>query len=384
MGMNYILLEDGPEGEVKVFANPKKLICAWSIDEVPKALQDMEDERSDGMWLAGYASYELGYALEPKLEKIIPSNRQAPLICFGVFSGPDDDAKKDLEKQAVLEKNFAELDHPVALWSESDYEIPFNVLADYIASGDFYQTNLTFPMSSKYKGTVLGLYERLKTLQPVKYGGVVNFSEGPILISRSPELFFKVDNNGNISTRPMKGTLPRGKDSEEDERLKKWLSSDPKNRAENLMIVDLLRNDISRISKVGSVHVPELFTVETYETVLQMVSEVRASLLDHLSIRDLFTALFPCGSITGAPKIRAMEVIRDVEAEARDVYCGSMGWISPKGSMSFNVCIRTLSLFADGNVRLNVGGGIVHDSTAKTEYEEALWKARYAKLPQKT
>ena len=380
--MDYILLEDGPDGEVNVFANPERLICAWSIDDVPKALQDMEDERSAGKWLAGFASYELGYALETKLEGLMPSKRLSPLLCFGVFSGPDNDIKQKLENQALKEKDYAELDHPVALWTENDYEVPFNLLTNYISSGDFYQTNLTFPMTSKYKGTVLGLYERLKTFQPVKYGGVVHFSEGPVIISRSPELFFKVDNDGNISTRPMKGTLPRGKNAQEDESLKRWLSTDPKNRAENLMIVDLLRNDISRISKVGSVHVPELFTVETYETVLQMVSEVRAKLLDKLSIKDLFTALFPCGSITGAPKIRAMEVIRDVEPEARDVYCGSMGWISPQGSMSFNVCIRTLSLFQDGNVRLNVGGGIVHDSTARTEYEEALWKARYAKLPQ--
>ena len=332
--------------------------------------------------MAGFASYELGYALETKLEGLMPSKRLSPLLCFGVFSGPDNNTKQKLESQAIKEKEYAELDHPVALWSENDYEAPFNIITNYILSGDFYQTNLTFPMASKFKGTVLGLYERLKTFQPVKYGGVVHFSEGPAIISRSPELFFKVDNDGNISTRPMKGTLPRGKNAQEDENLKKWLSNDPKNRAENLMIVDLLRNDISRISKVGSVHVPELFTVETYETVLQMVSEVRAKLLDQLSIKDLFTALFPCGSITGAPKIRAMEVIRDVEPEARDVYCGSMGWISPQGSMSFNVCIRTLSLFQDGNVRLNVGGGIVHDSTARTEYEEALWKARYAKLPQ--
>ena len=383
MSIEYILLEDGPEGEAKVFANPEKMICAWNTDDVLKALQEMETARAAGKWLAGYVSYELGYALEPKLNNLMPNNRRSPLICFGVFSGTDDNVRQELANQSFIDKDHAELDEPLALWSESDYEIPFNILAKYIASGDFYQTNLTFPMTSTHKGTALGLYERLKTLQPVKYGGLVNFNQGPILISRSPELFFKVDDRGNISTRPMKGTLPRGKNKQEDDELKNWLSNDPKNRAENLMIVDLLRNDISRIAKVGSVHVPELFTVETYETVLQMISEVRAKLLDRLSIKDLFTALFPCGSITGAPKIRAMEVIRDVELEPRDVYCGPMGWISPNGSMSFNVCIRTLSLFPNKDVRLNVGGGIVYDSTAKAEYEEALWKARYTKLPQK-
>ena len=185
--MDYILLEDGPDGEVNVFANPERLICAWSIDDVPKALQDMEDERSAGKWLAGFASYELGYALETKLEGLMPSKRLSPLLCFGVFSGPDNNTKQKLESQAIKEKEYAELDHPVALWSENDYEAPFNIITNYILSGDFYQTNLTFPMASKFKGTVLGLYERLKTFQPVKYGGVVHFSEGPAIISRSPE-----------------------------------------------------------------------------------------------------------------------------------------------------------------------------------------------------
>jgi para-aminobenzoate synthetase component 1 len=383
MSETYILLEDGPDGQAQVFANPERLICAWTADEVAQAFADIETARSDGKWLAGFASYELGYALEPKLESLMPENRRSPLIAFGVFDGPDAIAKRSLMHQAISDQDDAGLETPNPIWSEAEYAKAFDVVNEYICSGDFYQTNLTFPMTSQHSGTPLGLYARLRSAQPVNYGGVVNLGEGPVLVSRSPELFFKVDEQGIISTRPMKGTVPRGKDAAEDAQLATWLAQDPKNRAENLMIVDLLRNDISRVSEIGSVHVPELFTVETYATVHQMVSEVRAKLLDGLSIGELFKALFPCGSITGAPKIRAMEVIRDLEPEPRDIYCGSMGWIAPTGAMSFNVCIRTLSLFKDGDVRLNVGGGVVYDSTASSEYEEALWKARYTKLPPK-
>jgi len=383
MSDQYILLEDGPDGQAQVFADPERLIVAWEPDEVAQAFADMEAARSAGKWLAGFASYELGYALEPKLAGRMPDGRKSPLICFGIFAGPDADAKRSLMHRATHDQSGADLEPVQAVWSEAEYASAFAVVNEYIKSGDFYQTNLTFPMVSKFEGNVLGLYARLRDAQAVNYGGVVNLGQGPVLISRSPELFFKVDDAGVISTRPMKGTVPRGDDASADDDLVAWLASDPKNRAENLMIVDLLRNDISRVSEVGSVHVPELFTVETYATVHQMVSEVRAKLLDGLSIGDLFTALFPCGSITGAPKIRAMEVIADLEAEPRNAYCGSMGWIAPTGAMSFNVLIRTLSLFEGGDVRLNVGGGVVYDSTASAEYEEALWKARYTKLPPK-
>jgi para-aminobenzoate synthetase component 1 len=193
-------------------------------------------------------------------------------------------------------------------------------------------------------------------------------------------LFYRVDVDGVISTRPMKGTVPRGKTEAEDAELIAFLGSDEKNRAENLMIVDLLRNDISRVAELGSVKVPELFTVESYATVHQMTSLVQAQMREGVSIGEMFTALFPCGSITGAPKIRAMEVINDLEEAPRDIYCGSIGWIAPDGASAFNVAIRTLSLDADGTARLNVGGGVVYDSTAPSEYEEALWKARYATL----
>jgi para-aminobenzoate synthetase component 1 len=201
---------------------------------------------------------------------------------------------------------------------------------------------------------------------------------GPIVLSRSPELFFEIDREGWIETHPMKGTAPRGATPEEDERLKEFLRNDEKNQAENRMIVDLLRNDISLISEVGSLDVPELFRIESYPTVHQMVSRVRAKLLPDLSLRNIFAALFPCGSITGAPKIRAMEVLRDLETSPRGVYCGAIGWIAPGGAMRFSVAIRTISLYPQSEAVYNVGGGVVFDSTAEEEYRECLLKARFA------
>jgi para-aminobenzoate synthetase component 1 len=199
----------------------------------------------------------------------------------------------------------------------------------------------------------------------------------PDLVSRSPERCFRTNNKGRIETRPMKGTQPRSDDPVADAERKLWLARDEKNRAENLMIVDLLRNDISRVAKPGSVHVPELFKVESYATVHQMVSLVAAELQDGAGLGDILRALFPCGSITGAPKLRSMQILYDLEPWVRDIYCGSIGWAAPDGSSEFNVAIRTLMVDEDRAV-LNVGGGVVWDSTGPSEYEEALWKARFA------
>ena len=247
----------------------------------------------------------------------------------------------------------------------------------HLREGDCYQANLTFPVEAKWTGDPLSAFDALAARQAVKYGALVDLG-GPVILSRSPELFFEIDGDGWIETHPMKGTAPRGKTPEEDEELKHFLANDPKNQAENRMIVDLLRNDISLISEVGTLDVPELFRIESFATVHQMVSKVRAKLLPGLSIRDIFAALFPCGSITGAPKIRAMEILRELETAPRNAYCGAIGWIEPGGKMRFNVAIRTITLFPDGEAVYNVGGGVVFDSTAEEEYAECLLKARYA------
>ena len=248
----------------------------------------------------------------------------------------------------------------------------------YIAAGDCYQINLTFPLATHLlSGTALGLYGALRARQVVGHGAFVDLGVGPVLISRSPELFIRLDAAGRIEARPMKGTAPRDADPVRDAELAEELRASAKGQAENLMIVDLLRNDISRISRVGSVKVPELFAVEHYATLHQMVSRVVGQLVDAPSLAGVVNALFPCGSITGAPKIRAMEIIHQVEPHPRGAYCGAIGWMAPDGAASFNVAIRTLSLAPDGAITLNVGGGVVQDSTTEGEWEEALWKARY-------
>lgn len=369
----FIQFDQGPSGGPERFTSPDKMIVAWQADEVPAALEAIAAASRGGYWLAGYASYELGYVLMPKLIELLPEKRDTPLLAFGLFrAGP---------QGAVGADPIGQIDDMAPKWAASDYEHAFERVIDYIGAGDIYQANLTFPINGTIKGNALELYHRLAARQPVRHGAYVDLGVGPVILSRSPELFFQTDATGRIETRPMKGTVERGKTPAEDQANQDWLSASEKNRAENLMIVDLLRNDISRIAEVGSVKVPDLFTIESYATVHQMTSRIVAQLLPQTGLPELLQALFPCGSITGAPKRRAMQIIRELEPDPRGIYCGAIGWWAPDGRSCFNVAIRTLSLFDDTRLRLNVGGGVVYDSRADSEYEEALWKARFADLP---
>ena len=371
-----ILCEHGPGGAPALFDTPREVVVAWRARDVRAALDRAEAARRAGGWLAGYVAYEAGYALEPRLKPLMPRRRAGPLVAFGVYDGPRD-AGRVLE-QAAGQADAARLSGLRPLVSRAAYGAAFARVADYIAAGDCYQINLTFPMAARLEaGAALGLYGALRARQTVGYGMFCDLGAGPVVISRSPELFFRVE-GGVIVARPMKGTAPRDADPVRDAALAAELRASDKAQAENLMIVDLLRNDIARISEVGSVKVPELYAVEAFSTVHQMSSTVTGRLTGKVDLAALMAALFPCGSVTGAPKIRAMQIIREVERGARGVYCGAMGWMSPQGDAAFNVAIRTMSLSPDGSVRLNVGGGVVHDSTADGEWEEALWKARYA------
>ncbi|MER9576319.1 aminodeoxychorismate synthase component I [Mesorhizobium sp. M0189] len=356
-----------------VFDRPAEIISAHGEADFLPALEAAQAAHDGGKWLAGYFSYEAGYLLEPKLVPLLPAGRRAPLFCLGVFDPPVEETVAPGDLPASNGPIF----DPKAAWSSDDYAKRFAGLHDHIRKGDCYQGNLTFPVHAQWSGDPLDAFNALTERQPVKYGALVALGD-PIVLSRSPELFFEVDAEGMIETHPMKGTAPRGATKAEDDRLKAFLRNDEKNQAENRMIVDLLRNDISLISEVGTLDVPELFRIESYPTVHQMVSRVRAKLLPGLAIRQIFAALFPCGSITGAPKIRAMEILRELEGGPRDVYCGAIGWIAPGGRMRFSVAIRTISLFANGEAVYNVGGGVVFDSTAEEEYQECLLKARFA------
>ena len=371
-----IRFDQGPKGAGTCFDQPLRVIRADGPEDVPAALAALDAARAGGHWLAGYASYELGYALEPKLAGRRPARRRLPLICFGVSERPPVGRVGRCPASRPGEGGLGDLK---PRWTYDRYAEAFAEVNRNIGKGDIYQANLTFPIDADAYGTADELYAALQAKQAVGYGALVQQDGLPDLLSRSPELFFRTGADGVIETRPMKGTQPRSDDPVEDARRRDFLRQDEKNRAENLMIVDLLRNDISRVAQTGSVHVPELFAVESYATVHQMVSLVRAKLRPDAGLADIFAALFPCGSITGAPKIRSMEILAELEPWARDIYCGTIGWAAPDGASEFNVAIRTLML-EEGRATLNVGGGVVWDSTAESEYEEALWKARFARV----
>ncbi|MFN4156516.1 MAG: aminodeoxychorismate synthase component I [Paracoccaceae bacterium] len=371
-----IVIEHGPGGRAVAFSRAVRLFVAHEPDEVAMALAAAEDARQRGAWIAGYIAYEAGYALEPRIAGRMPEGRRGPLVCLAAFNGPGDAGA--VLSAASEEGRGVRLEALVPCVTREAYGAAFARVQGYIAAGDCYQINLTFPLASRLSGgSALGLYGALRAGQPVGYGAFVDLGVGPVVVSRSPELFFRVS-GGVIESRPMKGTAPRSDDPVEDAGLAAALQASEKDRAENLMIVDLLRNDIARMAVVGSVKVPELFAVESFATVHQMSSRVQGRLLPGAGLPGLMAALFPCGSVTGAPKIRAMEIIADVEAEPRGVYCGAVGWASPSGDQGWSVAIRTARVWPDGEVRLNVGGGVVFDSTEGGEWEEALWKARFA------
>ena len=373
-----IFLEHGPKGAPALFGRPDRVIRADRPDEVLPALAALDAAQAAGLWAAGFLSYEAGYALEPRLGPLMPEGRRGPLLAFAIGAAPE--AGEPFIARAEAAAPYATLSPAAPDWTAAEHGAALARVLDYIAAGDIYQANLTMQMRAWATGSAAALYGALRRRQAVGFGALIDLPGMPVLLSRSPELFFATDAAGRIETRPMKGTAPRASNPAHDAALRLELQQSTKNRAENLMIVDLLRNDISRICRIGTVRVPELFAIESYATVHQMVSRVTGELMPGTTPSDLFRALYPCGSITGAPKIRAMEIIRELEAGPRGAYCGAIGWIGPDGASAFSVAIRTLTLYPDGAVEFGVGGGIVADSTAAGEYEEALWKARFAAL----
>lgn len=372
-----ILVEHGPDGEPVLFQAPQAVLVANRPGEVPEVLAAAEKARTAGAWVAGYVAYEAGYALEPKLQSLMPRRRAGPLVALGVYSAPT--PGKAFLTRAHAEGRKTAMTEPQPMVTRRAYGYAARKVFDWIAAGDCYQVNMTFPMSAQLvTGTALGLYGAFRRTGAVGHGAYVDLGVGPVVVSRSPELFFRLEVGGRIVARPMKGTAPRDADPAQDAALAAALQTSVKDRAENLMIVDLLRNDISRIAEVGSVKVPALFAMERYSTVHQMTSTVEGVLKGKPSLPALMAALFPCGSVTGAPKIRAMQIIREVEAHPRGVYCGAVGWMSPDGRADFSVAIRTLSVFGS-QIVMNVGGGLTYGSTAAGEWEEALWKARFVK-----
>jgi para-aminobenzoate synthetase / 4-amino-4-deoxychorismate lyase len=375
----FVLLDDArvDGAAARLFTQPVGVIEAWSYDDINAALGRLEGARADGLHAAGFISYEAGLALEDRLAPLQRPHREEspPLLWFGLFEHVDR-ISADVVPALLPDPAGGWAGMPEPRVTQSGYEKAFEKAQAFIAAGDIYQTNLTFGCDVKLSGHPLAVYARLRAGSLAGYGGVV-WTGAHWLLSLSPELFFSLA-EGRITARPMKGTAVRQDDPKDDLAAREKLQSDPKQRAENLMIVDLLRNDLSRVAAPGSVDVPSLFHVESYPTVHQMTSTVTADIAPGTSEIDLIRTIFPCGSITGAPKIRAMEIIDELEQAPRGPYTGSIGWMDPSGDAAFNVAIRTLVLEDGANsATLGLGSGIVADSRAGDEWRECLAKGAF-------
>lgn len=373
-----VLLHDtlDPAGANLLFIAPRETLVAYTAAEARTALARLETARNEGFWAAGYLAYELGFLFEERLAHRLPERSDTPLLWMGLYDAP--------QKLSATEVDIwlASIAGPAGRAIEiqprldlASYQTAFDTVKALITAGDTYQVNLTFKADFTLEGDAVALYRDLVRKQPVAYGALIATDTHTIL-SRSPELFV-ANRHGALAARPMKGTMQRGRTLAEDEAGRLALAHDEKNRAENLMIVDLLRNDLGRIASIGSVKVTDLFTVETYRTLHTMTSGITATLKPGLGPTEILTNLFPCGSITGAPKLRAMEIIDSVEPDPRGVYTGSIGYIAPDGDLTLNVAIRTAVIDNFGKGEIGIGGGIVADSLAADEYQEALLKMAF-------
>jgi len=380
----------------QLFTAPSRAFTACTAVEIPELFATIESAISAGHYAAGFFTYECGACFEPT-DAAQARAAASPLAWFGIYeqSYTFDHCTGEFVNGAPSElTSFRDIARSVAgsppepglsaefALSEAEYARRIATIHEYIRAGDVYQLNFTAPFRVETQGSVAALYAKMRARQPVRYGAFIHWQREQYILSFSPELFFRVHRDGDkrsIVTRPMKGTAPRGRTTREDSELAEWLRNDPKNRSENVMIVDLLRNDLGRIARFGSVRAHDLFAVERYPTLWQMTSTVAAELRPEVGFQDIFRALFPCGSITGAPKVRAMQLATELEGASRGVYTGAIGFFSPQETV-FNVAIRTLEL-ADGQGIFGAGSGIVIDSDAAAEFRECLLKARFLTTP---
>jgi para-aminobenzoate synthetase/4-amino-4-deoxychorismate lyase len=433
---NYSEGSEKPGSEkpwTRLFTAPLRVCAAWQAAEIPALFAELESAVAAGQNAAGFFSYECGNCFEPKAA-MRPSREGQPLAWFGIYersyafdhnmgtfaegeppelarfrnSLPPESGRESTscgqtqcagslvsghdfsraEPAAKEEGALAPEDSIAAEFAltEAEYAQRIAAIHEWIRAGDVYQLNFTAPFHIKAPGSIAALYARLRARQPVDYGAFLHWQQGRHILSFSPELFFRIENDGptrRIVTRPMKGTARRGRTTREDLEIAEWLRNDPKNRSENVMIVDLLRNDLGRVARTGTVHADRLFDVERYATLWQMTSTVSAELRPEVGYQEIFRALFPSGSVTGAPKVRAMQLLAELEEAPRGVYTGAIGYFSPRQTV-FNVAIRTLELEGGPGTMCGImgaGSGIVIDSEAAEEYRECLLKASFLTGP---
>ena len=339
----------------KQFTNPIKIITAFNFDELKTAFAKIEELKNQ-YYIVGYLRYNA----------FSGQSSNFPLLYFEVFNSYNIYKTKNTKKLLL---------NPTPCVNFCEYSNAIKKIKEEIAKGNTYEVNYTYDFDVPFDGDELDLFNFLLSKQKTPYNFYIK-NQYDTVLSFSPELFFEMQNN-HILTKPMKGTIHRGKDKKEDKNLIEFLKNDIKNRAENVMIVDLLRNDLGRIAKVGTVNVSKLFEIETHKTLHQMTSQIEADLKENTTFLDIFKAIFPCGSITGAPKISTMKVISDVEKGERNIYCGAIGMISPKETI-FSVPIRILQKTNEqNNFKYRVGGAIVWDSDTQDEWEETLTKTKF-------
>lgn len=367
---------------VTEFVNPVKTLVLKDPLETESFFETLQQEIKRGKHLAGFLCYELGYVFEKRLWVSLSEfckNLDLPLAYFGVFEGMVKREEFRVPFESLTDEIFKEL--TFNLFKE-EYVDAVHRIKGYIEAGDVYQVNYTFKTKFKFKGCPRVLFEKLLFSQRCEYAFYLE-TDDFVILSLSPELFLE-KRKSQILSAPMKGTAKRGGAIYEDLEIKRWLRKDPKTQAENLMIVDLIRNDLGRVCEEGSVIVDKLFKIKTYPTLHQLISTVKGRLKEGKSLFEIFKALFPCGSVTGAPKIRAMEIISELEKEPRKVYTGAIGYINPRGDFWFNIAIRTLVFkrTEEGfKGEAGIGSGIVWDSDPEKEYDECLLKASFFTSP---
>ncbi len=379
--MPFVLLVEGQRERERerawLFEGPSQIVCCREQAEVVNCLELCDEAVKAGKYVAGALAYEAGYALHPKLSWLTPHAPAEHLVWFGVFDERRELLSEELSRFLLARGagEPAQLSQVRFDQAAADYALDFERIQEHLQAGDSYQVCKSIRCHFQFEGPAAALFSRLRARQVTAFSALI-FSGEYSILSLSPELFFR-KRGSCIELRPMKGTCRRGQDDREDALLAARLRSDPKTRAENVMIVDLLRSDIGRLALAGSVKVPELFAVESYETVLQMTSSVVATVPAALGLVELMRSLFPSGSVTGAPKLRTMEIIHELEATARGIFCGSIGYVTPDNDACFNVAIRSLLLTQQGRGSLGIGGGVVVDSTSQSEFEECLLKAEF-------
>jgi len=352
------------ENKPLLFQDPESVISCSDPSKFSACFREIERALERGYYLAGFFSYEAGYCFEERLRGEKPCD--FPLVLLGAYKEPDKEFKAKYSSQEFSVSDFC------LNISREKYGSHIEIIRDYIAEGDVYQITYCIKFHFNFKGDSFALYQKLLKEQPVPYPAYIQSDDFTIL-SLSPERFIK-KNAGQVVTEPMKGTWPREEGLFSDLTARYRLWSDIKNRAENVMIADLLRNDLGRVGM--HIRAPKLFTVAGYNTLFQMTSTVTGIVSKDIPIYNLFAAIFPSGSVTGAPKIRAMQIIRELESQERKIYTGAIGYIAPNRDLYFNIPIRTLLIQGESG-EMGVGGGIVWDSTAQGEWDEGLLKAKF-------